>query len=705
MKKKLMVLFVMMAFGLCTPVASALTNKPESPDTAEIYYDAANGYFSCWGTDMDGSGRNYYIAPGSQTWETAGKRNISNIGWWSSYRGLYAGGVPGGTIVNGLYRQTYTCRGGAIGIMTASGTAPGYTWTDLGEEIFFADSKNNPPPATVSLIDTCLMVDFEGRLWLAHGCGSIWIVELDPDTLLLKKNPSQKQFSDGDSRWTNIANGGRNADDPTIEGPFILPHEHKGTRYYYLFCTWGENRPSLWNSYEIRVGRSTSPTGPYYDKKGVRMDLERGPGSGGTLLLDDAGALIGDSLYQVPGHPGVCEYPVAGGGTKFVFSFHFHPNGGGEELLAAKQMHFDADGWPVVTSTDFDPTEAAVQRREERVVSPEVHEDRTVTFRFHAPDAEEVKVGTQFTEGLQDMKKDARGVWSARLGPAEPEIYVYGFVVDGIELADPVSRDVLVNAWPTRSIVEIPGDKPMYYDQRPVPHGRVQMNWFESKTLGVNRKFYVYTPPGYEKNKKSYPVVYLMHGGGGYEFIWTDLGRVNLVMDNLIADGKAKPMIIVMPYGHTPRIPGENYRAVRIQRFEDYFLNDLIPYVEANYRIAEGRENRAMAGLSMGGSQTLNIGIKHPDKFSSLGVFSNGIGNIEKFKKTHREYLDSMNEKVDVFWLACGRDDFLFERYEETLAFLKEKNIKHTSHTTDGAHTWLNWRRYFYEFAQLIFKD
>ncbi len=358
MKKKLMVVSVMMVFAFCASVASTLTNEPASPDTAEIYYDASSGYFSCWGTDMDRAGRNYYIAPGSQTWQYAGKRNISNNSWWSSYRGLYAGGVPGGTIVNGLYRQSYTCRGGAIGIMTAMGTAPGYTWTDLGEEICFVNSKNNPPPATVSLIDTCLMVDFQGRLWLAHGCGSIWIVELDPDTLLLRQNPLQKQFSDGDSRWTNIANGGRNADDPTIEGPFLFPHEHKGTQYYYLFCTWGENSPDIWNSYEIRMGRATSPTGPYIDKSGKRMDLEHGPGSGGTLLLDDAGSIIGNSHYQVPGHPGVCEYPVTGGGTKFVFSFHFHPNGGGAESLAAKVMTFDAQGWPVVTSTDFDPTEA-----------------------------------------------------------------------------------------------------------------------------------------------------------------------------------------------------------------------------------------------------------------------------------------------------------------------------------------------------------
>jgi len=323
-------------------------------------------------------------------------------------------------------------------------------------------------------------------------------------------------------------------------------------------------------------------------------------------------------------------------------------------------------------------------------VSPRVHSDRTVTFRLRAPDADKVSVYTQFTDGDQVMKKGDEGIWSITLGPAKPGIYVYGFNVDGVEMSDPRNRDVLVNAWPTRSIVEIPSDRPMYYEQRPVPHGTIQIHWFESKTLGVNRKFYVYTPPGYLTDKKQtrYPVLYLLHGAGGYEFIWTDMGRVNLVMDNLIADGKAKPMIIVMPYGH----------------FESYLLNDLIPFVEANYRIAKGKENRAMAGLSMGGSQTINIGIKHLDMFSSLGVFSNGIGDLQEFEKTNAEQLASMNDKLDLLWLGCGRDDFLFERYKNTLEFLKEKDIKHISNTTDGAHTWINWRRYFYEFAQLIFK-
>lgn len=351
------------------------------------------------------------------------------------------------------------------------------------------------------------------------------------------------------------------------------------------------------------------------------------------------------------------------------------------------------------------PFSLSIAQDADQVVSPEVHPDRTVTFRFRAPDADHVGVFTQFTNEYHAMKKDAGGVWSITLGPVEPNIYVYGYVVDGIKVADPWSRNVLVNEWPTRSIVEIPGDEPMYYDHRPVPHGKIEMNWFESKTLGVNRKFYVYTPPGYDQNDISYPVVYLHHGGGGYEFIWTEMGRVNHVMDNLIADGKAEPMIIVMPFGHVPRIAGEDYAATRFQRYEDFLFNDLIPYVESSYRIAEGRENRAMAGLSMGGSQTLYIGVKHIDKLSSLGVFSSGIRDVESYKETYGEYLAQMNDKIDVFWLSCGTDDFLFERYEATIKFLNDENINHVENTTGGAHTWLNWRRYFYEFAQLIFKN
>jgi len=349
--------------------------------------------------------------------------------------------------------------------------------------------------------------------------------------------------------------------------------------------------------------------------------------------------------------------------------------------------------------------QVCIAQQRERLVSPEVHADRTVTFRFRAPNADEVRVHTQFTDDEHSMKKDDNGTWTITLGPAEPGIYVYGFSVDGVDMADPANRYVLVNQWPTRSLVEIPGDQPMYYDQRPVPHGTVHMHWIEAKTLGVNRKFYLYTPPGYDSAQSEHPVLYLLHGMGGYEFIWTDMGRVNLVMDNLIADGKATPMIIVMPYGHVPRIEGEDRRSRgRTARFEKYLLDDLIPFVEGHYRVAKGPKNRAIAGLSMGGGQSINIGIRHLDMFSALGVFSMGIRQPATFGETYAAELGSINDKLDLLWLGCGRDDFLFERYAQTLEFLAERNVKHVAHTTDGAHTWLNWRAYLYEFAQLIFK-
>ena len=331
-------------------------------------------------------------------------------------------------------------------------------------------------------------------------------------------------------------------------------------------------------------------------------------------------------------------------------------------------------------------------------VSPEVQSDRSVTFRFGAPDAKEVIVYTQFTGEDHAMEKGEGGIWSITLGPSDPGIYEYNFKVDGIEMSDPRNRHVLVNYRPTRSIVEIPGDEPMFYDQRPVPHGQVHIHWFESITLEANRRIYVYTPPGYEKSKKKYPVVYLMPGGGGYEHGWTEYGRVNLVMDNLIADEKAEPMIIVMPDGHIPQIPGKNYS------FEDHFLNDLMPYVDNNYRIADGCKNHAMAGTSMGGSKTLYYGVRHLDKFCALGVFGMGIFDLEQYEKSHGEYLDRVNEELDQFWLACGKDDFLFEYYKQTIEYLKERDIRFTELTTEGGHTYINFRHYFYEFAQSLFK-
>ena len=335
---------------------------------------------------------------------------------------------------------------------------------------------------------------------------------------------------------------------------------------------------------------------------------------------------------------------------------------------------------------------------------PVVHADRTVTFRMDAPGADTVAMHTQFTDGLQAMVKDDGGVWSVTLGPAAPGIFVYGFVLNGVGMPNPNNRLVLVNAWPDRGLVEIPGDEPLYFEQRPVPRGQIRINWIESETLGVNREFYVYTPPGYDKNKKKYPVVYLLHGSGGYEFSWAEMGRVNFVLDNLIADGKAAPMIVVMPYGHTPRIEGQQYRAQRRQRFESYFLEDLIPNIEANYRVKKGAENRALAGLSMGGSQTLYTGILHSDKFNWLGVFSNGISDVAAFKESHGAQLATLNDDVELLWVACGTDDFLFERYEAMLEFFAEEGIEHVVNTTGGAHNWLNWRRYFYDFSQLIFK-
>jgi len=348
---------------------------------------------------------------------------------------------------------------------------------------------------------------------------------------------------------------------------------------------------------------------------------------------------------------------------------------------------------------------SSVAQEEEKIVSPEVHADRTVTFRLYAPEAKQVSVYVQFLEDLQPMKRNEKGIWHITLGPVEPEIYSYCFKVDSIIMLDPNNLNALINPLPTESLVEIPGEKPMFYDVRSVPHGVVHIHWYKSKALNVNRRFYVYTPPGYSKDKNSvrYPVLYLLHGMGGYEQVWTQYGRVNLILDNLIADHKAKPMIIVMPFGHVPRVK-DFKKIMRNKEFERDLLGDIIPFIENHYRVAKGSKNRALAGLSMGGFQTLNIGIKHLDLFKWLGVFSAGIRSKD-FTERYNDEFKLANKELNLLWLGCGRDDFLFEDcFKPTIKFLKEKNIKHVAYITDGAHTWINWRRYLYEFAKLLFK-
>jgi enterochelin esterase family protein len=339
---------------------------------------------------------------------------------------------------------------------------------------------------------------------------------------------------------------------------------------------------------------------------------------------------------------------------------------------------------------------AEAQRRP-RIVSPEVKSDRTVTFRFHAPQAHQVLVAVEYQDGLRPLRLDENGVWAVTLGPFEPELYSYNFVVDGVAVVDPLNPNIKIGVRTTNSLLDVPGDPPLFFEERPVPRGTVHLHRYESKTLGITRGLNVYTPAGYETDPKAtYPVFYLLHGAGDNERGWSTISRANAILDNLIAEKKAVPMIIVMPDGHAPRTEGED------NPFHKDLIEEVIPYVEAKYRTKTGPANRALAGLSMGGFQTLDIGISRQDLFGRIGVFSAGIR--ESYEQTHGPFLDTANKNLYLFWIGIGKTDFLMERNENLLQLLEKKNVKHTFRLSEGGHTWKNWRHYLHEFLQLIFK-
>lgn len=332
--------------------------------------------------------------------------------------------------------------------------------------------------------------------------------------------------------------------------------------------------------------------------------------------------------------------------------------------------------------------------------SPDVHEDRRVTFRIKVPDAKKVTVVDgnlmEALDGPKDLTRSEDGVWSLTVGPLEPGIYDYGFSIDGSpRVPDPANRNLIRRTWGPTSFVEVPGEAPRFDSIRDVPHGTVRTHTYHSMSLGVVRQFRVYTPPGYETGSAKYPVLYLFHGGGGGETQWTTVGRAD-ILDNLIADGKAVPMVIVMPYGHVPPRQGGDATG----DFEKDLLHDVKPMVEKLYRVRTGRSDRAIAGLSMGSGQSLQIGLGNLDLFSYVAAFSGGgrNQNIEKMDA------GELNKKLRVFYLGCGRTDFVFDSANALDKLLTEKGIKHVNKVTEGGHTWSNWRHYLNEYAAMLFK-
>jgi enterochelin esterase-like enzyme len=366
----------------------------------------------------------------------------------------------------------------------------------------------------------------------------------------------------------------------------------------------------------------------------------------------------------------------------------------------------------------------AQQRRTARVVTPVIHENNSITFRLVAPDATKVTLSGNWMPASGNQAELARGdsgVWLVTIGVLPPEIYTYSFNVNGVKTLDPLNSQVVRDGTRFESMLIVPGKESDVYMVKDVPHGQLSKVWYPSPTLDKNRRMYVYTPPGYEKGDKKYPVFYLLHGAGGDEDAWTTLGRAPWILDNLIAQGKAEPMIVVMTNGNarSAAAPGEEPIAGNTGTpassqmvqgtFEQSLVNDVIPYIEKNYRTFTDKNHRAIAGLSMGGMHTQNITNSNPDKFSYIGIMSMGLRNnprsgnynAEEHKK---QVLAIQKNGVKLYWIGCGKDDFLFESVTTLRKFYDDLGFKYEYRESTGGHTWPNWRIYLSELAPKLFK-
>jgi len=354
---------------------------------------------------------------------------------------------------------------------------------------------------------------------------------------------------------------------------------------------------------------------------------------------------------------------------------------------------------------------------------PKIHSDLTVDFRLKAPDAQKVRL---HLDKDYDLQRDTNGVWTVTTTPQVPGFHYYWFIVDGVNLSDPAS-ETFFGVGREYSGIEIPSAGEDFYEAKNVPHGEVREHLYFSKVTGAWRRIFVYTPPGYDTSKSRYPVLYLQHGGGEDERAWPNQGRVNLIMDNLIAGKKAKPMIIVMENGYArrPAQPDSSPRPVgvgkggaqdfsrMVEELEDVYINDLIPLIDATYRTIPDRDHRAMAGLSMGGMETFNITLDHLDEFSYIGGFSGaggGFGGPIDLRTAHHGvmgYANGFNKRVHLLWLGVGTAEPEFMRasvlnYHDALDKAGIKTVLYQSPGT--AHEWQTWRRDLREFAPLLFR-
>lgn len=365
------------------------------------------------------------------------------------------------------------------------------------------------------------------------------------------------------------------------------------------------------------------------------------------------------------------------------------------------------------------------------VVSPEIHGDNTVTFRFKAPKAVRVQLTGDFlpvqknakfeAPGIVDLKEGQEGVWEYTTPePLKPELYSYSFIVDGLRVNDPANVYLIRDVSTLTNIFIIGGDRADFYKVNPVPHGTVSRVWYDSPALGLERRMTVYTPAGYETGGKRYPVLYLLHGMGGDEEAWISLGRTAQILDNLIAQGKAKPMIVVMPNGNASQeaAPGESSRGMvpptmqlskTMEGSYEQAFPEIVKFIDKNYRTIKSKSGRAIAGLSMGGFHSLHISKQYPDMFNYVGLFSAAImPNKEASSPIYENMEGKLKVQFDknpaLYWIAIGKTDFLYKANEEYRKLLDKKGYKYTYYESDEGHIWKNWRIYLTEFVPMLFR-
>ena len=351
--------------------------------------------------------------------------------------------------------------------------------------------------------------------------------------------------------------------------------------------------------------------------------------------------------------------------------------------------------------------------------SPQINDDNTVTFAIKAPNAQQVQVQLDYGEPAM-MQRDTAGVWIYKTTALTPDLYLYNYVVDGVKTLDPENVYIMRDVATVKNMFFIDGEQSRLYQAQDVPHGNVSAVWYDSPRVGKKRRMMVYTPAGYEQGKTRYPVFYLLHGSGGDETVWTHQGQAAQVLDNLIASGKAVPMIVVMPNGNVDEhaAPGSDQRGLVTPTFNhkqwmegsfESSFADIMNYVEKHYRTLKNKKSRAIAGLSMGGFHSLYISANQPRDFGYVGLFS---AAIRPMRGVESPIYDNLEEKlaeqfkqgVNLYWIGIGKDDFLYQPNKQYRTLLDSKGYPYTYVESAGGHEWRNWRLYLTQFVPLLFK-